>query len=155
MGRLIPAAAHAASEPGLHGDGKTLYLRVRKGGSKSWIQRVMIRGRRHDIGLGSFPAISLAAARERARANRLAISRARNPLEENRRARRSERRDPMTGLNIADCINETCPWSGKPIQEDSLTECGGLVVGFCDTHCRDKFDAALRHFEQAAAKAAR
>ena len=26
----------------------------------------------------------------------------------------------MTDLNIDDCINETCPWSGKPVQADSL-----------------------------------
>ena len=26
----------------------------------------------------------------------------------------------MTELNIDDCINETCPWSGKPVQADSL-----------------------------------
>ena len=155
MGRLTPATARAASKPGLYGDANTLYLRVGKGGSKSWVQRVTIRRRRRDMGLGSFPTISLAEARARATANRLAIFEGRDPLEENRRARRSLRRDTTTGLNIADCIIETCPWSGKPIQEDSLTEYGGLVVGFCDTDCRDKFDAALRHFEQAAAKAAR
>ena len=61
----------------------------------------------------------------------------------------------MTNLNIADCINGTCPWSGKPVYADSLTEYDGQTVGFCDTDCRDKFDAAIRHFEQAATRAAR
>ncbi len=37
----------------------------------------------------------------------------------------------MRALDIADCINETCPWSGKPVQADSLTEYDGHVVGFC------------------------
>ena len=36
----------------------------------------------------------------------------------------------MPALEIADCINETCPWSGKPVQADSLTEYDGKVVGF-------------------------
>ena len=37
----------------------------------------------------------------------------------------------MTELNIDDCINETCPWSGKPVQADSLALYGDDVVGFC------------------------
>ena len=55
----------------------------------------------------------------------------------------------MPELDIADCINETCPWSGRPVQEDSLTEYDGQVVGFCNTGCRDKFETAVRHFEAA------
>jgi len=38
------------SEPGLYGDGNTLFLRVAPGGSKQWIQRLTIHGRRRDIG---------------------------------------------------------------------------------------------------------
>ena len=52
-------------------------------------------------------------------------------------------------LNIADAINETCPWSGKPISEDALTLYNGAVVGFCNPGCRDKFETALRQFEGA------
>ncbi len=59
----------------------------------------------------------------------------------------------MTDLDIADCINETCPWSGKPVQADLLTEYDGRVIGFCNTGWRDKFSSAIRHFEEA--KAAR
>ena len=59
----------------------------------------------------------------------------------------------MRVLDIADCINDICPWSGKPVQADSLIEFDGEVVGFCNAGCRDKFDAALRHFERS--KAAR
>ena len=59
----------------------------------------------------------------------------------------------MPELDLADCINETCPWSGKPVQADSLTEYDGQVVGFCNTGCRDKFERAVRHFEDAKASA--
>ncbi|MHC2104826.1 MULTISPECIES: glutathione S-transferase [unclassified Methylobacterium] len=52
-------------------------------------------------------------------------------------------------LNIADAINETCPWSGKPISADSLTLYNGAVVGFCNPECRDKFASAVRSFEAA------
>ena len=57
----------------------------------------------------------------------------------------------MTVLNIEDCINETCPWSGKPVQADSLALYGDDVVGFCNPGCRDKFEKAVRHFEKARA----
>ena len=50
--------------------------------------------------------------------------------------------------DIADCINETCPWSGQPVRSDSLTEYDGQVVGFCNPGCRDKFENAIRHFER-------
>lgn len=36
-------------------------------------------------------------------------------------------------------VNRYCPNSGKAVQKDSLTEYRGLVVGFCNPHCRDVF----------------
>ena len=38
-------------------------------------------------------------------------------------------------------INRYCPRSGKPVQADSLVAYRGLVVGFCNTRCRDDFAA--------------
>ena len=87
MGRLTGAKAKSLSKPGRHGDGDTLYLCVKASGAKSWIQRITIDGRRHDIGLGAFPVVSLAKARERAFANRVAIADGRNPLAEKIKAR--------------------------------------------------------------------
>ncbi len=52
-------------------------------------------------------------------------------------------------LRIEDAVNETCPWSGKPIAADSLARYQGAVVGFCNPGCRDKFEAAITHFEAA------
>ena len=50
-------------------------------------------------------------------------------------------------LRLEDCVNETCPWSGKPVSADSLTRYRGRVVGFCNTGCRDKFEAAAKAFD--------
>ena len=77
----------AASKPGRYSDGDTLFLMVAKGGSKSWVQRITIDGRRHDIGLGCFPLISLSTARERAMSNRLAVANGRDPLADKKRAK--------------------------------------------------------------------
>ena len=52
-------------------------------------------------------------------------------------------------MRIVLCVNRTCPWSGKPVSADSLTLYRGQVVGFCNTGCRDKFDAAARTFDAA------
>jgi hypothetical protein len=58
---------------------------------------------------------------------------------------------PEGALRIEDAVNETCPWSGKPIAADSLTRYAGAVVGFCNPGCRDKFEKAVNHFEAALA----
>ncbi|QNM82777.1 glutathione S-transferase [Sphingomonas sabuli] len=52
-------------------------------------------------------------------------------------------------LRLEDCVNDVCPWSGKPVSADSLARYRGQVVGFCNTGCRDKFAAATRAFDGA------
>ena len=67
------------------GDGGGLYLIVKPSGSKSWVQRIMIDGKRTDIGLGGFPAVSLAKAREKSMEIRAAVADGRDPRAERRR----------------------------------------------------------------------
>ena len=50
-------------------------------------------------------------------------------------------------LRLEDCVNSVCPWSGDPVSADSLTRYKGQVVGFCNTGCRDKFEAAASAFD--------
>ena len=50
---------------------------------------------------------------------------------------------------LEECVNQVCPWSGKPVSADSLTHYRGEVVGFCNPGCRDKFDNAARAFDAA------
>jgi hypothetical protein len=52
-------------------------------------------------------------------------------------------------LRLEDCVNTHCPWSGKPVGADSLTRYRGKIVGFCNTGCRDKFEAATKAFDSA------
>jgi hypothetical protein len=56
-------------------------------------------------------------------------------------------------LRIEDCINEACPWSGKPVSEDSLMLYRGRVIGFCNPGCRDKFQKAAGLFDGLIAQA--
>ena len=87
MGKFTTATVKLLSKPGMYRADPTLYLAIALGGSKSWIQRITIDGKRRDLGLGPFPVISLAKARERAFANRVAIADGRDPLAEKRKAR--------------------------------------------------------------------
>ncbi|WP_419935858.1 tyrosine-type recombinase/integrase [Candidatus Palauibacter sp.] len=83
---LSPAFVRNVSEAGRYCDGNGLYLDVRPTGSRGWIQRLTIRGRRTELGLGGFPLVSLKEAREKAFANRKLAREGGDPLAENRRA---------------------------------------------------------------------
>ena len=61
---------------------------VKPAGTRSWIQRLAIRGRRRDIGLGSLRLVPLAEAREKALANRKLAREGGDPLADRRRAQR-------------------------------------------------------------------
>ena len=87
MGKLTVAKAKKISKPGMYHDSPTLYLYIACGGSKSWVQRITIKGRRHDLGLGGFPLIIPEHARRRAAANRLAVAEGKNPLANKRKAK--------------------------------------------------------------------
>ncbi len=64
---------------GIHSDGDGLYLRVFKGGSKSWIFIYKRKGVRTELGLGGYgqgtAPVSLALAREKAEAIRQRLAR--------------------------------------------------------------------------------
>ncbi len=52
--------------PDKYGDLHGLILRVMPGGSKQWIWRGTVHGKRKDLGLGAYPYVSLAEARQKA-----------------------------------------------------------------------------------------
>lgn len=54
------------ASPGRHADGRGLYLLVRDSGSRSWVLRTQVDGKRQDFGLGSTSRLSLAQARTKA-----------------------------------------------------------------------------------------
>ncbi|MBY5473580.1 tyrosine-type recombinase/integrase [Rhizobium leguminosarum] len=52
--------------PGRYADGNGLHLIVDPSGAKRWILRIIVQGKRRDIGLGGLSLVSLADAREKA-----------------------------------------------------------------------------------------
>lgn len=72
--------------PGLHAVGTVagLHLRVQPSGARSWIMRVKVGSLRRDIGLGAYPEVTLAVARDKATDTRKAIKGGTDPVEQAR-----------------------------------------------------------------------
>ena len=84
MPKLTVKLIQAIKEAGRYGDGGGLYLEVGRTGSKSWILRTTVQGRRRDLGLGGISWVSLAEARDKARAFRKIAKDGGDPLAERR-----------------------------------------------------------------------
>ena len=82
MGQLTARGVQALRTKGRHADGEGLYLFVRENGTRSWMLRATIGGKRCDLGLGRYPDISLSQARKRCTETRQAVAEGRDPLQE-------------------------------------------------------------------------
>lgn len=80
MGKLNPKQVENLTEPGTYEDGDGLRLVVKPTGRKSWLLRFQLAGRRREMGLGSFPEVSLKKARQDASAKRSQLSDGIDPL---------------------------------------------------------------------------
>lgn len=63
-------------------DGAGLTFTLSKGGTATWVLRYAIGGRRKELTLGNYRDLGLAAAREKARAHRVAVDEGRDPAAE-------------------------------------------------------------------------
>lgn len=80
----LTAATVRSAKPGRYGDGNGLYLLVREGGARWWLFRYHANGKMREMGLGKAggdrEAVTLAAAREKARVLREAVRAGGDPL---------------------------------------------------------------------------
>src|SRR5262245_61457137 len=91
---------------GYHSDGDNLYLRVAPGGSRGWIFRFTTHGRTRDMGLGAYPAISLAAARKLAGRCRELVAAGVDPIEHRKSERTAERIAAARSLTFDECARD-------------------------------------------------
>ena len=54
-------------------------------------------------------------------------------------------------LNLTECVNQVCPWSGRPVSPEGLMKYRGRVIGFCSQGERDRFARAVAMFDAAIA----
>ena len=91
--RLSATFVNTVNVPGRYGDGRGghgLSLLVKPathgGFSKSWAQRIRLDGRAANVGLGAYPVVTLARARQKALANARIVSEGRDPRDRTGRA---------------------------------------------------------------------
>src|SRR5208283_4017502 len=87
MGKLTARKVETA-KPGKYGDGGGLQLAVAPTGAKKWVLRFLWQGNAREMGLGSFPEVTLAEAREKALAGRRLARSGVDPIAERRKDRR-------------------------------------------------------------------
>ncbi|MES2844235.1 MAG: integrase arm-type DNA-binding domain-containing protein [Pseudomonadota bacterium] len=97
--KLTDAKCKAEKSPCLMSDGGGLYLDVKATGAKSWAFVWRHDGKRNEMGLGSYPAVSLARARKIAADHRTAIAEGRNPLAD-KKAAQKKLEEPLFGACV-------------------------------------------------------
>ncbi len=80
-GKLTAVGVKGQLKPGRHTDGGGLHLYVKDTDRRTWVLRFMRAGKSRDMGLGSFPEVSLAEAREKAATARKLIRAGGDPLD--------------------------------------------------------------------------
>ncbi len=101
MGKLTARKVETA-RPGKYGDGGGLQLAVASSGAKKWVLRFLWQGNAREMGLGSYPEVGLAEAREKAIAGRRLARSGVDPIAE----RKQDRRVPTFGKLADEVVTE-------------------------------------------------
>ncbi len=102
--RLEPIALTRKMAPGYHADGGGLYLQVIDAGSKSWVFRYSMAGKRREMRLGPFSAVTTKGAEKRV----VSLQHARGKATEARALVKGGKRSPsLSGASSR-------PWNGSP-----------------------------------------
>lgn len=106
---LTPIEVKRLTKPGMHAVGGVIGLVLQispNGQSRHWIYRTTIGGKRRHIGLGSFPTVTLAMARELGREAYLSIRKGQNPIEERKAATSALVAAEKRGLTFAGAMEK-------------------------------------------------
>lgn len=103
VNRLSAIAVQRVRRIGYHADGGGLYLQVSETGSKSWIFRFTLRGRRREMGLGALRAVTLEQARKLAAGCRGQVRAGVDPIEARKAADIERAIEQATAVSFDDC----------------------------------------------------
>lgn len=103
--KKLTAAFIRTAPAGKHGDGGGLQFHKRRDGGAQWVLRYTVHGRRREMGLGGYPALSLAEAREQAARWRAVVAGGDDPIKRRAAEQREARRAENTlAAMTADCF---------------------------------------------------
>lgn len=133
------SSAFVKSAPvGKHNDGGGLWLHKRPDGGAQWFFRFDLHGRRHEMGLGGYPAVGLKGARDERDRWRSDIQSGKNPIRERERQRREAARSDNTfqavTLEAFEARKAELKDDGKagrwlsPLEHHVLPKLGGVPV---------------------------
>jgi integrase len=105
-GKLSAMEVAKTKGPAVLHDGGGLYLRVSETGTKSWVFRFQLDGKRRDMGLGPYPDISLAEARAKALTHRKLRHDGIDPLEAKEAQRQAQRLSVTKGRTFREMAEE-------------------------------------------------
>jgi Arm DNA-binding domain len=88
--KLSARTVAALSTPGKYGDGGGLSLRIDREGRRRWAFKFAWRGAKPEMGLGGYPAVSLAAARMARDAAEAQVRAGLNPIDARDAAKRAK-----------------------------------------------------------------
>jgi integrase len=96
------------STPGRHAVGGVpgLLLVVKDTGAKSWILRVTVGNKRRNIGLGGYPEVSLATARDKARSTKELIDQGIDPVQERKARRAALIKSNLSAMTFANAASQ-------------------------------------------------
>lgn len=125
--RLTAMTVRQLQGAGRYPDGGGLYLQITPTGARSWIFRYRVAGRERQMGLGPLAFVSLAEAREKARAARLQRYNGEDPLGARAEAEVAAIKLERKGIAFADAMvayiggNKAAWRNEKHIQQWSST----------------------------------
>lgn len=148
MGKLSALKVSKLRRHCMVGDGAGLWFRVSDSG-RSWVLRYMAGGVAHGMGLGSYPLVSLAQARERSADARRLLLDGIDPIQA-RRAEKTKRTEAVRGVTLKRCAIEYVEahsggWRNKKHREQVMSvlerfvfpQAGALdvaTIGTADIH---------------------
>src|SRR5687768_379465 len=102
--RILTAIALAKlAKPGRYAVGDGAYLQIASGGTRAWVFRYQRDGKARHMGLGPYSLVTLAEAREKARAARRALLDGLDPLESKATRRAQARLETAKGMTFQQC----------------------------------------------------
>ncbi len=101
--RLTAIGVAKLNKPGCYCDGKKLWLQITRTGSKSWLFRYMVAGVAKNMGLGPFPDITLAVAREKALEARKLLLEGIDPCQQKRERKAEQRLEDAKKMTFDQC----------------------------------------------------